>query len=121
MDASGYLTTALGHYYISSYLPAWRGNLKSTGVVRKIDELGRIVLPSEIRKVFAIHEGDELDISVEGERVILEKRQDLCLFCGAESPAVSFKGRRVCESCVREMSDVETVVRVPESEPIVTQ
>jgi AbrB family transcriptional regulator, transcriptional pleiotropic regulator of transition state genes len=89
--------------------------LKSTGVVRKIDELGRIVLPSEIRKVFAIHEGDELDISVEGERVILEKRQDLCVFCGAESPSVLFKGRRVCESCVREMASADTVVRVPET------
>ena len=95
--------------------------MKSTGVVRKIDELGRIVLPSEIRKVFAIHEGDELDISVEGERVILEKRQDLCLFCGAESPSVLFKGRRVCESCVREMAATVTVVRVPEAEPIVSQ
>ncbi len=89
--------------------------------MRKIDELGRIVLPSEIRKVFAIHEGDELDISVEGERVILEKRQDLCLFCGAESPSVLFKGRRVCENCVREMATAETVVRVPEAEPIVSQ
>jgi AbrB family transcriptional regulator, transcriptional pleiotropic regulator of transition state genes len=95
--------------------------MKSTGVVRKIDELGRIVLPSEIRKVFAIHEGDELDISVEGERVILEKRQDLCLFCGAESPSVVFKGRRVCESCVREMASVDTVVRVPDSERINAQ
>jgi transcriptional pleiotropic regulator of transition state genes len=89
--------------------------------VRKIDELGRVVLPSEIRKVFAIHEGDELDISVEGERVILEKRQDLCLFCGAESPSVVFKGRRVCESCVGEMASVKTVVRVPESERINAQ
>jgi AbrB family transcriptional regulator, transcriptional pleiotropic regulator of transition state genes len=95
--------------------------LKSTGVVRKIDELGRIVLPSEIRKVFAIHEGDELAISVEGEKVILEKRQDLCVFCGAESPSVAFKGRRVCESCVREMASQDTVVRVPDSERINAQ
>jgi AbrB family transcriptional regulator, transcriptional pleiotropic regulator of transition state genes len=95
--------------------------MKSTGVVRKIDELGRIVLPSEIRKVFAIHEGDELDISVEGETVILQKRQDLCLFCGAESPSVVFKGRRVCESCVREMASLDTVVRVPDSERINAQ
>jgi transcriptional pleiotropic regulator of transition state genes len=95
--------------------------LKSTGVVRKIDELGRIVLPSEIRRVFGIHEGDELDISVEGEKVILEKRQDLCLFCGAESPAVLFKERRVCESCVREMGEAATVVHIPDSSPVVTQ
>ena len=94
--------------------------MKSTGVVRKIDELGRIVLPSEIRKVFAIREGDELDISVEGERVILQKRQDVCVFCGAESPAVVFKGRPVCEACVGEIAGVE-VVRVPDAEQIVAQ
>ena len=57
--------------------------MKSTGVVRKIDELGRIVLPSELRRVFGIREGDELEISVDGDKVILQKRQDLCLFCGA--------------------------------------
>ncbi|MBA2312321.1 MAG: AbrB/MazE/SpoVT family DNA-binding domain-containing protein, partial [Actinobacteria bacterium] len=49
--------------------------MKSTGVVRKIDELGRIVLPSELRRVFGIHEGDELEISVNGDQVILQKRQ----------------------------------------------
>jgi AbrB family transcriptional regulator, transcriptional pleiotropic regulator of transition state genes len=98
-----------------------RRNLKSTGVVRRIDELGRVVLPSEIRRVFGIHEGDELDISVEDERVILEKRRDLCLFCGAESPDVLFKGRRVCDSCVREMSEAAAVVRLPESQPTVNQ
>jgi AbrB family transcriptional regulator, transcriptional pleiotropic regulator of transition state genes len=86
--------------------------------VRRIDELGRIVLPSEIRRVFGIREGDELDISVEGERVILEKRRDLCLFCGSESPDLSFKGRRVCGSCVSEMSEAVAVVRLPESQPI---
>jgi transcriptional pleiotropic regulator of transition state genes len=106
------------HFHQSSAL---RGNLKSTGVVRRIDELGRIVLPSEIRRVFGIREGDELDISVEGERVILEKRRDLCLFCGAESPDVLFKGRRVCASCVGEMSETVAVVKLPESEPIGNQ
>ena len=94
--------------------------MKSTGVVRKIDELGRVVLPSEIRRVFAIHEGDELDISVEGERVILQKRQDLCLFCGAEAPSVLFKSRRVCESCVRELGNID-VVRLPDSQTIASR
>ncbi len=77
--------------------------MKSTGVVRKIDELGRIVLPSELRRVFGIHEGDELEISVDGDRVILQKRQDVCTFCGAESPAIEFKGRRVCETCAGQL------------------
>lgn len=93
--------------------------MKSTGVVRKIDELGRIVLPSEIRRVFGIREGDELDISVDGERVILQKRQDICLFCGAENPAVVYRDRRVCENCAGELGKLGRIeVRLPEDTTI---
>jgi transcriptional pleiotropic regulator of transition state genes len=93
--------------------------MKSTGVVRKIDELGRIVLPSELRKVFNIREGDELEISVDGEKVILQKRQDICLFCGAEQPTVAFKGRRVCETCVGELgSQGKIELRIPDAETV---
>jgi AbrB family transcriptional regulator, transcriptional pleiotropic regulator of transition state genes len=93
--------------------------MKSTGVVRKIDELGRIVLPSEIRRVFGIREGDELDISVDGERVILQKRQDVCLFCGAENPTVVYRERRVCENCAGEVGKMGRIeVRLPEDTPI---
>ncbi|MDQ3962878.1 MAG: AbrB/MazE/SpoVT family DNA-binding domain-containing protein [Actinomycetota bacterium] len=77
--------------------------MKSTGVVRKIDELGRIVLPSELRRVFGIKEGDELEISVDGEKVILEKRQDVCVFCSAGNPTIDFHGRSVCENCAGEL------------------
>ncbi|MDQ4108642.1 MAG: AbrB/MazE/SpoVT family DNA-binding domain-containing protein [Actinomycetota bacterium] len=77
--------------------------MKSTGVVRKIDELGRIVLPSELRRVFGIKEGDELEISVDGEKVILEKRQDVCVFCSAGNPAIDFHGRSVCDNCAGEL------------------
>lgn len=91
--------------------------MKSTGVVRKIDELGRIVLPSELRKVFGIREGDELDISVDGERVILQKRQDLCLFCGAAEPKVEHKGRRVCDECAGAIAQqARREVRLPDVE-----
>ena len=93
--------------------------MKSTGVVRKIDELGRIVLPSEIRRVFGIREGDELDISVDGERVILQKRQDICLFCGAENPSVTYRERRVCENCAGEVGKLGRIeVRLPEDTPV---
>ncbi len=88
--------------------------MKSTGVVRKIDELGRIVLPSELRRVFGIHEGDELEISVDGEQVILQKRQDVCLFCGTERTAVEFKGRRVCEACMRELRSRPRELKIPD-------
>ena len=95
--------------------------MKSTGVVRKIDELGRIVLPSELRRVFGIREGDELEISVDGERVILQKRQDQCLFCGADQPELVYKDRRVCQTCV---SDLGTMtggeIRLPDAETVTT-
>jgi transcriptional pleiotropic regulator of transition state genes len=95
--------------------------MKSTGVVRKIDELGRIVLPSELRRIFGIREGDQLDISVDGERIILEKRQDVCLFCGSENPSVEFRGRLVCENCAGELGREGRIeVRLPETEEVST-
>lgn len=93
--------------------------MKSTGVVRKIDELGRIVLPSELRKVFGIKEGDQLEISVEGEKIYLEKRRDVCLFCGAEEPAIQFRDRSVCESCAGELGREGRIeVRLPDTETV---
>ena len=91
--------------------------MKSTGVVRKIDELGRIVLPSELRRVFSIREGDELEISVNGEQIILQKRADLCLFCGAESPGIEYRERRICENCASELGQRSNIsVRLPDTE-----
>ena len=90
--------------------------MKSTGVVRKVDELGRIVLPSELRRVFAIREGDELEISVDGEKVILQKRHDVCVFCGNDGPSIQFQGRLVCEGCLTEMRSRPVEVRLPEDE-----
>lgn len=75
-------------------------------MVRKIDELGRIVLPSELRRVFGIHEGDELEISVEGERVVLQKRADVCVFCSAEEPVISYRERAVCAACAEELGQL---------------
>jgi transcriptional pleiotropic regulator of transition state genes len=95
--------------------------MKSTGVVRKVDELGRIVLPSELRRVFAIREGDELEISVDGEKVILQKRQDVCTFCGGAEPPIDYKGRRVCENCVSDLATKAGVqIRLPADETTTT-
>jgi transcriptional pleiotropic regulator of transition state genes len=89
--------------------------MRSTGIVRKIDELGRIVLPSELRKILGMRHGDELAISVEGDQVILEKRHDLCIFCGSEAAGFEFKGRRVCQRCARAVSTSKPVeIRLPE-------
>ena len=89
--------------------------MKSTGVVRKIDELGRIVLTSELSKVFGIHEGVELEISVDEDRVLLQKRQDVCLFCSAENPPITYRDRRICENCANEVSQIASgEVKLPE-------
>jgi transcriptional pleiotropic regulator of transition state genes len=77
-------------------------SMRTTGVVRRMDELGRVVVPSELRRVICLREGDELEISVDGERIILQKRQDVCLFCSAENPELEFKQRRICSTCASE-------------------
>ncbi len=93
--------------------------MKSTGVVRKIDELGRIVLPSELRRVFGIREGDQLEISVDGERIILQKRQDACLFCGMEDPGITYRDRKVCEHCAGELGKQGHIeVKLPDTETV---
>lgn len=73
-------------------------------MARKVDELGRVVLPSEIRKSFGIREGDYLDISVESDRIILAKRQDSCVFCHSSEDLKEFRDRMVCATCLGELS-----------------
>lgn len=78
--------------------------MKSTGMSRKVDDLGRVVIPAEMRKGFAIREGDYLEISVEGEHIIFSKKQDVCVFCGSLSDLKEFKSRMVCATCVGELT-----------------
>ncbi len=77
--------------------------MKSTGIVRKVDELGRIVLPIELRRTLGIEERDALEIYVEGSTVILRKYQPSCVFCEDATDVVSFKGKNVCRKCLKEM------------------
>ena len=77
--------------------------MKSTGIVRKVDELGRIVLPVEMRRTLDIAEKDALEIYVEGDAIILRKYQAACVFCDSLRNVVSFKGRNVCADCIGKM------------------
>jgi transcriptional pleiotropic regulator of transition state genes len=70
-----------------------------SGIARKIDDLGRIVIPAETRRLFNIHEGDHLLISVEGGNIVLRKMTDTCTFCGSADSVVQFKGKGLCHSC----------------------
>lgn len=79
--------------------------MKSTGMVRKVDELGRIVLPIELRKSFNIVEKDALEIYTEGNMIILKKYEPACIFCGDARDVVVFKGRNVCKNCIKELNE----------------
>jgi transcriptional pleiotropic regulator of transition state genes len=77
--------------------------MKSTGIVRKVDELGRIVLPIELRRTLDIAERDSLEIYVEGSTIILKKYEPACIFCNDAKDVVNYKGRNLCRTCLEEM------------------
>ena len=74
--------------------------MKSTGIVRSIDELGRLVIPKETRKELGINPGDAVEIYVDGPLVILKKHGDDCTFCGKEAPESQFMGKKICKTCL---------------------
>ena len=78
--------------------------MKSTGIMRKIDELGRVVLPIELRRKMDISEKDSLEIYVEGDSIILKKYQPSCIFCGEAKNVIAFKGKNVCENCAQALN-----------------
>lgn len=78
--------------------------MKSTGIVRKVDELGRIVLPIELRRMLDIAERDELEIYMENDRIILQKYEPSCVFCASSQGLVDHKGKKVCPDCLRTLS-----------------
>ncbi|HHD2753258.1 TPA: AbrB/MazE/SpoVT family DNA-binding domain-containing protein [Clostridium perfringens] len=79
--------------------------MKSTGVVRKLDQLGRIVLPKELRKTMNLNEKDSLGIYVDGDQIILKKYDPACIFCGDARDVTNYKGKNVCEKCLEEMKN----------------
>ncbi|MBE6995493.1 MAG: AbrB/MazE/SpoVT family DNA-binding domain-containing protein [Ruminococcaceae bacterium] len=79
--------------------------MKSTGIVRRVDELGRIVLPIEMRRTLDIGEKDALEIYVEGSSVILKKYKPSCIFCDASKDISEFKGKNICPKCLKELKE----------------
>ncbi|MBR6514457.1 MAG: AbrB/MazE/SpoVT family DNA-binding domain-containing protein [Clostridia bacterium] len=80
--------------------------MKSTGVVRKIDELGRIVLPIEIRNNLDIKSRDAVEIFVDGDMVILKKYEPACLFCGNAADVTHFNGKLICKDCLEKLKSL---------------
>jgi transcriptional pleiotropic regulator of transition state genes len=80
--------------------------MKSTGIVRNIDELGRIVVPKEIRKKLGIANTDPVEIYVDGDKIILTKYIPVCHFCSGSENIVEYKGKQICKSCIAELASV---------------
>ena len=80
--------------------------MKATGIIRKVDELGRIVLPIEIRRTMDIAERDELEIFMDGDQIILQKFQPSCVFCGSTRSLVAYEGKNLCAECVRKINQL---------------
>ena len=77
--------------------------MKATGITRKIDELGRIVIPIELRRTLDIAEKDALEIYVDGEQIILKKYEPACIFCGDARDVANYKGKNICKNCLNEL------------------
>ena len=80
--------------------------MKATGIVRQLDQLGRIVIPKELRSTFDLNEKDPIEIFVEGNDIILRKYQPACIFCGDASEVVQFEGKNVCKKCLEKMKEL---------------
>ncbi len=79
--------------------------MKSTGIIRKVDNLGRIVLPIELRRTMDIAERDELEIYMENDRIILQKFEMACIFCGSSRGLINYRRKNVCQDCVKKMTE----------------
>lgn len=81
--------------------------MKDVGVVRKLDSLGRIVVPVEMRKVLGISLHDPLEIFVDGDQVVLKKYHRQCVLCGSDETVIEFKDKVICASCLQEIQGIE--------------
>jgi transcriptional pleiotropic regulator of transition state genes len=79
--------------------------MKTTGIVRKIDDLGRMVIPVELRKTMNINKKDPMEIFVDGDKVILRKYEPACIFCGSADDVIEYEGRTICGSCKEKIAN----------------
>jgi transcriptional pleiotropic regulator of transition state genes len=98
MDISSFIALNMKHFVGKE-----DAIMKSTGIVRKVDELGRIVLPIELRRTLGISEKDSLEIFVDNAQIILKKYEPACIFCGGARNVTVYKGRNICADCMDEL------------------
>ena len=80
--------------------------MKSTGIVRRVDELGRVVIPIEIRNQFNIVEKDPIEIYVDGSSIVLKKFEPNCIFCGSTENLYEYNDKLVCKECSKKIGDL---------------
>jgi transcriptional pleiotropic regulator of transition state genes len=73
--------------------------IKTTGIVRRIDDLGRMVIPIELRKTMNINKKDPMEVFVDDDKIILKKYEPACIFCGSADDVIEFDGRTICGNC----------------------
>ena len=78
-------------------------------IVRRIDELGRVVIPMELRRVLDINEKDPVEIFAESDRIIVKKYTPTCLFCGNANNIIDFKNKLICEECLDLLKTTNTI------------
>ena len=81
--------------------------MKSTGIIRKVDELGRVVIPIEIRNKFDIAEKDPIEIYVDGSSIVLKKYEPNCVFCGNSKNLVEYKDKLICDKCSKKITELQ--------------
>jgi len=91
-------------YRLFSAMRERRNNMKATGIVRRLDELGRVVLPIELRKVMHIKERDALEVFVSGDSIILKKYEPACIFTDESDDLIEYKGRKISKKAIEEMA-----------------
>lgn len=79
--------------------------MKSTGIVRRVDDLGRVVIPIELRRTLGIQEKDALEIFVDSERIVFKKYEPACIFCGSADEIVDYKNKRICRQCLKDLKN----------------
>ena len=83
--------------------------MRTTGIIREADKLGRIVLPVELRKSLGINEGDKIEVLTEGNSIILRKQNQTCTFCGSSVNIYQFKGMGICAECIDEIKHAAVI------------
>lgn len=79
--------------------------MKATGIVRKVDELGRVVVPVELRRTLGIDIKDPLEIYVDFDSILLKKYEPACILCGSNDELMEYKGKKICRKCIAKLGE----------------